>query len=107
MRWYGEPPASGLKDPVRMHEKALNDYVHDYHDWDDGTVIPDETCIIDLIRGRASCESSKLMLGLLEAMVRGFEMEVDGDMAQLTLLRCKNATNSPMADARSRRASDG
>eukprot|EP00966_Prymnesium_polylepis_P105997 2454511-Prymnesium_polylepis.1 len=42
--------APALKDPVRLHEKALDDYVHDFEDWDDARVIP-ETCVIDLVRG--------------------------------------------------------
>ena len=25
--------ADALKDPVRVHEKAMDDYVHDFGDW--------------------------------------------------------------------------
>eukprot|EP00966_Prymnesium_polylepis_P223695 5175829-Prymnesium_polylepis.2 len=81
--------APALKDPVRVHEKALDDYVHDFDDWNDALVIP-ETCVIDLIRGRALCSSSTAMLRLLEEMKRVFYVEVNGKIVRLELLRCKN-----------------
>jgi hypothetical protein len=78
-----------LKDPVRLHEEALDDYIHDFNDWDDNTVIP-ETCVIDLLRGRAVCPEGVRMLSLMDKMKVGFEREVRGKTAKLSLLRCKN-----------------
>jgi len=81
--------APGLKDPVRVHEKALDDYVHDFDDWDDSIVIP-ETCVIDMLRGMAICSNGSTMKLLLDHMVQGFETEVAGKKARVSLLRCKN-----------------
>ena len=81
--------APGLKDPVRLHEKAMDDYVLDFDDWDDAKVIP-ESCVIDPIRGSALCSDGGPIFRLPEELDRGFETEVDGKTARLTLLRCKN-----------------
>ena len=81
--------ASGLKDPVRMHEKALDDYEADFPDWDDTKVVP-ETCVIDLLRGRAVAPSGTIMILLLDKMRNGFEVIFKGKVAKLYLLRCKN-----------------
>eukprot|EP00519_Triparma_laevis_P008571 CAMPEP_0182519176 /NCGR_PEP_ID=MMETSP1321-20130603/44958_1 /TAXON_ID=91990 /ORGANISM="Bolidomonas sp., Strain RCC1657" /LENGTH=1957 /DNA_ID=CAMNT_0024727141 /DNA_START=127 /DNA_END=5997 /DNA_ORIENTATION=- len=87
--------APTLKDPVRVHEKALDDYVFDFDDWDDSKVIP-ETAVIDMIRGRVLCSDSKKMLSLLEKLSSGVELEIDdaGNSApkrvRLSLVRVKN-----------------
>mmetsp|Transcript_2992 Transcript_2992/g.8957 ORF Transcript_2992/g.8957 Transcript_2992/m.8957 type:complete len:1166 (+) Transcript_2992:1503-5000(+) len=81
--------ASGLKDPVRVHEKAIDDYLHDFDDWDDDRVIP-ETCVIDMIRGSVLCSDGMAMLAFLTALRQGFELAIDGKKARLSLLRCKN-----------------
>lgn len=59
-----------LKDPVRIHEKALSDYVHDFNDWDDGTVIP-EACVLDVLRARIVCPDAETMLALQVNLERG------------------------------------
>ena len=41
-----------LKDAVRIHEKAMDDYIHDFNDWDDAVIIP-EACVVDVVRGEA------------------------------------------------------
>ena len=41
-----------LKDAVRIHEKAMDDYIHDFKDWDDAVIIP-EACVGDVQIGRA------------------------------------------------------
>eukprot|EP00966_Prymnesium_polylepis_P047856 1108177-Prymnesium_polylepis.2 len=81
--------APGLKDAVRVHEKALDDYVHDFFDWDDSLVIP-ETCVIDMIRGTAICGDGRAMMVLVEKLMKGFEVTVQGHTATFFLLRCKN-----------------
>ena len=82
--------APGLKDPIRLHEKALDDYVHDFKDWDDKLVVP-ETCVIDVIRASILCSEGGAMIRMLQAKQRGFEVEVDGKIAKLSLLRAKNS----------------
>ena len=52
--------APSLKDPVRVHEKAMDDYVHDFDDWDDDVVIP-EACVLDMLRGRGVCKTGSTM----------------------------------------------
>ena len=53
-----------------MHEKALDDYIHDYDDFVDASgavnplVLP-EACVTDMLRGRATCSASTPMLDLL------------------------------------------
>ena len=74
---------------VRLHEKALDDYVHDFDDWDDAVVVP-EACVIDPIRAKALCSDGGAMICLLEEMKDGFQVEVEGGAAQLSLLRAKN-----------------
>jgi len=81
--------APGLKDLIRLHEKALDDYVHDFKDWLDELVIP-ETCVIDAIRGSALCSEGGAMIRLLERMKDGFEVQVHGKTARLSLLRAKS-----------------
>jgi len=81
--------AESLKDPVRMHEKACDDYVVDFDDWANGKVIP-ESCVIDMIRGRAPAGSGRVMLALLDVLTKGFEVQLDGKRATLSLLRSKN-----------------
>eukprot|EP00966_Prymnesium_polylepis_P304634 7038224-Prymnesium_polylepis.1 len=63
--------------------------VHDFGDWDDKVVIP-EGCVIDVLRGRARCPTGSSMIRLLSMMKDGYETEVAGKKAKLSLLRCKN-----------------
>ena len=73
-----------------MHEKALDDYLHDFDDWDDSVVVP-EACVIDPIRASALCSDGGTMIRLLEEMKGGIKVAVKGSStAQLSLLRAKN-----------------
>eukprot|EP00966_Prymnesium_polylepis_P271540 6273580-Prymnesium_polylepis.1 len=82
--------ARGLKDPVRTHEKALDDYIHDFDDFtDDIRVIP-EACVIDMLRGRALCPDGSHMIVLLEMLSKGYERVLRGTKAKLSLLRAKS-----------------
>lgn len=87
--------APGLKDPVRVHEKALDEYVHDFGDWDDNVVIP-EACVLDMIRGRAVCTTGSTMLQLQQMLMAGVTLEVDGE--QVTLESARNKIKFAGAD---------
>lgn len=78
-----------LKDPVRIHEKALSDYAGDFDDFHDKVVIP-EACVIDVLRCRAVCGSAASMLLMQSELKRGFEALLDGKVAKLELLRAKS-----------------
>ena len=78
-----------LKDPVRIHEKGLSDYSRDFDDFHDDTVIA-EACVLDVLRARAVCPSGELMLRMQEALRSGFEVQVDGCLARVELLRSKS-----------------
>ena len=86
-----------LKDPVRIHEKGIDDYTADHTDWDDGTVIP-EACVVDVLRCRSVCEDGRTVLALEEMLGEGFETEVDGTPVRLELLRLKNKAAPTMLD---------
>jgi hypothetical protein len=60
--------APTLKDPVRVHEKAMDDYQKDFSDWKDDTVIP-ESCVLDMMRGRAVCKSGEAMVRLQQMLM--------------------------------------
>lgn len=78
-----------LKDPVRIHEKALDDYLFDFDDFDESVVIP-EACVIDVLRCRAVCRSSATLIRLQHALQKGFTTVVQGSQTKLSLVRCKN-----------------
>lgn len=63
--------------------------LHDFSDWNDDVVVP-ETCLMDILRGSVMCTHGADMRRLLERISKGFEVEVDGGHAKLSLLRCKN-----------------
>lgn len=71
-----------LKDPVRIHEKALDDYVGDFDDWSDDNVIP-EACVNDVLRCRVIAKDSSALLAL-EKMIK------DESLEGFKLLRTKN-----------------
>ena len=99
----GLDPASGrltigpIKHPVRLHEKALDDYLEDFDDWHDDIVVP-EACVRDMIRARVVCTNGGSLLSMMEALKGGFEVDVDGKMAKLSLLRCKNKFDPSKGD---------
>ena len=86
-----------LKDPVRIHEKAIDDYTADHDDWDDDTVIA-EACVIDVLRCRAVCREGRKLLELEKRLREGFETIIDGKRVVLKLLRAKNKFNPKTPD---------
>ena len=81
------PPA--LKDPVRVHEKAMDDYVHDFDDWADDVVIP-EACVLDMMRGTAVCNVAKIMVGLQSRLDEGIpELAVGSETVGISSVRNK------------------
>ena len=78
-----------LKDAVRIHEKAMDDYIRDFHDWDDAVIIP-EACVVDVLRVRIVVRSGKQMLQLQRMLREGFEVKVAGKITLLRLIRAKN-----------------
>ena len=78
-----------LKDPVRIHEKGVDDYTCDHDDWNDDAVIP-EACVVDVLRCRAVCRKGRTLLELERLLQEGFETTINGKPARLRLLRAKN-----------------
>ena len=74
-----------LKDPVRIHEKGVDDYTGDHDD----TVIP-EACVVDVLRCRAVCREGRTLLELERLLQKGFETTINDKLARLQLLRAKN-----------------
>ena len=88
--------AATLKDPIRIHQKALDEYLIDesgrpyFDDYRDEYVIP-EANVIDVIRARAHCSSGRLMLEIQQELGRGFVYLVGGlAPARISLVTCKN-----------------
>ena len=52
--------------------------------------VPPTACVYDLMRCRIVCSSGKGMMRLLLQLQDGFEAQLDGDVATLTLIRMKN-----------------
>ena len=90
-----------LKDPVRIHEKALDDYIHDFDDWNDAIVIP-EACVVDVLRVRVVVQNGQQMLALQRLLRDGFEVTLIGYVAAtlLRLVRAKNKLSTTMAEER-------
>jgi len=86
-----------LKDPVRIHEKALDDYARDFKDWDDDFVIP-EACVVDVLRVRIVVRSGKQMLKLQRLMRGGFKMTLKDLETLLELIRAKNKLSTTVAE---------
>ena len=85
---YGKYAAftdGGLKDPVRLHEKAVDDYAHRFADG----VLP-EACVTDVVRARATFTEAKRFRLLDEALRRGYRFDEDGATYRLELVRGKN-----------------
>ena len=95
MRWTRRSLAEGRafgshSGRVRIHEKALSDYLDHFDDWDDAKVIP-EACVLDVLRARVVCPNAAGMIALLSDLDKGVHCELeDGQSAQLALIRCKN-----------------
>ena len=88
-----DPDAEGallfgaLKDPVRSHEKAVDDYAGRF---DDGEL--PEACLLDVVRARAVCRDGTSMQRLLTLLtvMGGYVVNVDGVEARTVAVRCKN-----------------
>ena len=88
------PPTLLLQDPVRIHEKAQDDYKDDFED----SVIP-EACVVDVIRARVVVNSGHTMLNLQNCLSDGFKVVLDGDGPHggtwyLELIRVKNKVST-------------
>ena len=84
---------------MRIHEKAMDDYIHDFGDWDDAIVIP-EACVVDVLRVRIVVRSGKQMLQLQRMLRDGFEVTVAGKTTRLRLIRAKNKLATIVAEER-------
>ena len=80
-----------LKDAVRIHEKALSDYLGDFDDWADDVVIA-EACVLDVLRARVLCPDASSMLKLQKALQKGVDLPLEDGTTTVTLeaVRCKN-----------------
>ena len=82
--------ASDLKDPVSVHEWAMDEASTLFADFASGQAVA-EACTLDLVRARAVCPSSASMIRLLERLREGFGLEVEsGSPAHLSIVRCTN-----------------
>ena len=81
----------GTQDPVRIYEKATDDYVHDFDDWDDTVIIP-EACVVDVLRVRIVVQSAGQMLQLQAQLQEGFVLPGASGKpeSRLRLIRAKN-----------------
>eukprot|EP00959_Pyramimonas_sp_CCMP1952_P061552 1286295-Pyramimonas_sp.AAC.1 len=73
-----------LKDPVRVHEKAVDDYADRFP-----RDLP-EACVADIIRSKVVCQTSGQMLQFVRMLKDGYVTEHSGKEAELELIRCKN-----------------
>ena len=81
-----------LKDPVRMHEKAFDDYLLTFDDFE--TALP-EACVRDVMRSRLVCSTAERMLTVVRILTDSstvpLSATVGGQTARLTLVRIKNS----------------
>ncbi len=74
-----------LKDPIRSHEKALDDYSTRFKDSELA-----ESCLADVIRFRVITSNADSLKAIQAHLMNGFEVEIDGSSAKLELIRVKN-----------------
>ena len=77
-----------LKDPIRIYEKAVDDYAKRFKDG-----VPPEACITDMLRCLTLCSDGPGMLKLLLLVAQdgGFHfITADGVKARLVLIEIKN-----------------
>ena len=67
LEMHAAPTFGPLKDPVRVHEKGINEYARDFDDFDDEVVIA-ESCVLDIIRARAVCDDGQGLINLLQRL---------------------------------------
>ena len=79
-----------LKDPVRVHEKAVDDYAKRFPPPDP---VPPEACVTDVLRARLICKNGAAMVKLVK-LLTGAMVEVslagNGGKGQLECIRLKN-----------------
>ena len=79
-----------LKDPVRIYEKALDDYSGRF-----GASILPEACVVDVLRTRLVCRSGSAYSATQRTLEDGLVFDVgDGTTARLELVRSKNKYRS-------------
>ena len=66
-----------LKDPIRSHEKALDDYSTRFKDSELA-----ESCLADVIRFRAITSNADSLKAIQAHLMNGFEVEIDGSSAK-------------------------
>ena len=74
-----------LKDPIRVHEKALDDYQGRFADG-----APPEACVVDLVRARAILSDASRFQQLCDELEKGVREELNGEVLTLRLVRGKN-----------------
>ena len=74
-----------LKDPIRVHEKALDDYQGRFAD-----SAPPEACVADLVRARAILSDASRFQQLCDELEKGVREELNGEVLTLRLVRGKN-----------------
>ena len=75
-----------LKDPVRIYEKALDDYSGRF-----GASILPVACVVDVLRTRLVCRSGSGYIVTQQTLEDGLVFDVgDGTTARLELIRSKN-----------------
>ena len=76
-----------LKDPVRIYEKAYDDYADRFKDVDDTIPI---ACIVDVLRCSIVVDKSSDVITVLEKMQQSVSFDLDGKSYTLELIRAKN-----------------
>ena len=83
-----------LKDPIRIHEKALSKYANKF---DDGVLA--EACVLDVIRAKCSASTGDSLFGLLTKLhsikFPKFCGTVHEKECSVELVRCKNKFAHP------------
>ncbi|CAK9053328.1 Hypothetical protein (Fragment), partial [Durusdinium trenchii] len=81
-----------LKDPVRVCEKAADDYADRFPDF------LAESNVVDVIRARLVCTSGSQMKTFLKKISESYETEIEGQKVKLSLARAKNKFSSKDSD---------
>ena len=76
--------SDGFKDPVRLHEKALDNYADRF---EQGLA---EACVMDVMRCRIIVMDAASMLQLIKKLLRGFSSTVQGQQASVSVVLLLN-----------------
>ena len=82
----GELIWGSLKDPVRVYEKAMDDYAGRFP----GDGVLAEACIADMVRARLVCSDCRGQQSILDLIAMGFQTQIDGENCRLEVVRGKN-----------------